>query len=89
MCNNWSFILKMNNEELSFIMICSFRYCLGRMTYAPDYFKDILFNNLENVTENTINIIIKEISECDNFGRDCDKQTWIKVQKRLIKFKNN
>lgn len=74
-----------NKDDLNFLILCSLRYCLGRRTYAPDYFREILFKNLDKLTDNTKEIIIQEISDCDDFGSDCDRAVWRRIKERLIK----
>ena len=75
----------MKDTDFNFLILCTFRYCLGRRTYAPSYFKDILKENLSIIDRNTRNIILKEIEEETNLGDNCDITTWREVEE-ILKF---
>jgi len=70
-----------------------FRYCLLRKTYASSDGADAIVANWKHLSQNTKNMIVKEINEvldsefvsnCDvdmatNMMDDCDKVTWKRV----------
>ncbi len=77
----------MTNEEINDLMICSFRYSLGRMTYIVDSIARILIAHKSELTQDSIFIICRDIrraidrNEC---GMQIDKETWIEVLEELI-----
>lgn len=58
------------------ILFFSFRYALGRMTYAPSVVIDNIKNNIEKIPDSEIKLYIKEIDEFGNYGMECDIKTW-------------
>lgn len=58
------------------ILFFSFRYALGRMSYAPSVVIDNIKCNLDKLPNNEIECYIKEIDEFENYGMDCDIKTW-------------
>lgn len=67
-----------------FILISSFRYCLGRRTYIVSDFISWLLENykIENLSENAKSIMIKDIEfnkKINNLGDDCDEELWIQL----------
>ena len=70
------------------IFIYGFRYCLGRKTYVVSDMVDILINNWKYLTENTKNLIKKEIKEAideGNAGMDMDVIQW----RRILTYNKN
>lgn len=72
-------------REFNFMILCCFRYCLGRRSYAPVFFKEILKKNLSRLSENSLNIIANEIDSSRDLGMQIDVQTWDQVLK-LVKY---
>ena len=67
----------------------SFRYCLGRMTYAVSVWIDWAVDNWDDIPENTQKLIKRELQEAFDLdkcvksgilGMDMDKEQW----KRLL-----
>lgn len=73
----------MNDFEM--IILFAFRYCLGRMTYAPSTFIIYMLstNMINNITDTTRKIMIQEIEECKNLGMDCDIKLWNDYKEKL------
>lgn len=65
------------------ILFFSFRYALGRMTYAPSVVIDNIKFNIDNIPNNEIEMYIKEIDDFDNYGMKCDIDTWINFSNYL------
>jgi len=64
------------------IIMYSFRYCLGRMTYAVSEMVGILINNWDNLKKHTQEQIQSEIKEAikrENAGMECDVKEWEKI----------
>lgn len=68
-------------EEI--IWLCAFRYCIGRTTYIVGIITDFLNENIQNMSEETKQILIQEIKECNNLGMDCDKEDWLNLLNNL------
>lgn len=65
------------------ILFFSFRYALGRMTYAPSTVIDNIKFNLDKIPSHEIELYIREIEEFENYGMDCDVKTWTSFLKFL------
>lgn len=92
----------MNEDELSTLWIGSFRYYVGRMTYAVSSYCNLLIREWPNISSHAKVIIQKDLElefERDDrlrkmdekthflpLGHDCDRENWEKV--RLL-WKNN
>ncbi|GEM_PF-886324 len=73
-------MLKITNNDFNTLIVCSFRYALGRMTYMPSLICDIITDNVIELEQHTIELIIKEIKkavETNNYGMDMDKDSWL------------
>lgn len=72
----------MNDHDFQTIIICAFRYCLGRTTYVTDEMANILQDNISKLTDNTKAVIIKDIqysAENNRLGMNCDRVVWLKL----------
>ena len=64
------------------MIVYSFRYCLGRMTYAVSDFVEWAIENWDNIPSKEQFLIAKELNEAFNsgnpraLGMDMDKQQW-------------
>lgn len=54
----------------------SFRYALGRSSYAPLVVTDNIKANIELINDGDILSYIREINECDCFSDKIDKEYW-------------
>lgn len=80
-------IKKVTGDLNSVIFYC-FRYCLGRMTYAPSTCSKFIRQNISLIHKKEISLMIKEIDEYeakDFLGNDCDVKTWKSLQDFLLK----
>ena len=66
----------MNSVDTQLLYIAAFRYALGRSSYITSAISDIIRDNVDVLTDNTVKLMIKEIEECENLGMDCDKEVW-------------
>ncbi|MBU0959330.1 MAG: hypothetical protein KKB31_05285 [Nanoarchaeota archaeon] len=69
----------MNRSDLRLVMICAFRYSLGRRSYMPSSIVDLIIGNPEVFNNNDWDRFIEEIGDEDNLGNSCDVQTWNKL----------
>lgn len=64
------------------MVLCAFRYCLGRMTYAVSTCVDWLLRNWGGFSKHTQERIVKEINEAfdkNNYGMEMDKEQWQRI----------
>lgn len=84
----------MNSNEMTTLWLGSFRYYLGRQTYAVDDFCNLLISNWPTLPDQCKRLIGKELKEAfrqddldrldegktyHRLGHDCDRQSWAKV----------
>lgn len=66
----------MNSVGTQLLYIAAFRYALGRSSYITAAISDIIRDNVDVLTDNTLNLMIREIEECKNLGMNCDQEVW-------------
>lgn len=72
------------NENDEWIIVSAFRYCLGRMTYIVSMMVEYLINVWDRLSQNTKDLILKEIKlaiEEGRAGSDIDVKEWEKILK--------
>ena len=73
------------------ILIFALRYALGRKTSAPSIVIEAIQDNIDIFVTWEIEMMIKEIDECRDYGMECDKIQWLGfmswLAKRLIKLR--
>jgi hypothetical protein len=79
-----------DRETLDSVILFAFRYALGRMTYAPYDVIRAVKNHSDILSQNTKNLIVKEIKErvsqgMKGLGWDCDARAWIELVEFLTK----
>lgn len=80
---------KEDKQEMKFssdvlILMCAFRYALGRRTYIVDVIANEIKSNWDEIPEYIRVLIHKEINEAMSggyIGDDCDKETWETILK--------
>lgn len=65
-----------NKTDLQALVIYAQRYTIGRMTYAPWEFSQAMLRNLDNLTDNTIHLVIRDIEREFARGSKCDTMIW-------------
>lgn len=79
------------HSVLSDLIICSFRYALGRKTYITSSISDLLIKCKSQLNEQDRKLIIREIEEAirnDRAGMQCDVVSWKKCALELRKIGN-
>ena len=63
------------------ILLCSFRYALGRRTYITSVVSDCMIENIESLRrwELQITTEIRGAITDDMAGDNCDVESWLKV----------
>ena len=78
--------IRPGNLNLQILFIAAFRYALGRMTYVAPTVAGMIKDNIDYLTGNTINLMIKEIEDGDargGLGMDVDKEIWLRLKEEL------
>lgn len=75
-------------NELNILFIAAFRYAVNRCSTMPSYISDLIRNNKEILTENTLKLFVKEIDEEKDRMMDIDKETWQHLSKDLEEYYN-
>lgn len=77
-----------NLNELNILFIAAFRYAVNRCSTMPSYISDLIRNNKEILTENTLKLFVKEIDEEKDRMMDIDRETWLHLSKDLEEYLN-
>lgn len=78
--------IRPGNLDLQILFIAAFRYALGRMTYVAPTVAGMIIENIDYLTGNTINLMIKEIEDGEargGLGMDVDKEIWLRLKAEL------
>lgn len=70
------------------ILFYAFKYSLGRMSFAPVTTVNCIKHNISKFSKEDLDLFIKEIEECKNYGMDFDKAHWLNFLNYLKKIKN-
>lgn len=80
---------KLSEDDLNDLIICAFRYALGRRTYIVHTITEIIKSNLSALESNTIEVMLRDIERQHEyekvglekaFGDDCDRERWMEVE---------
>lgn len=74
------------NDEFGDLMVCAFRYALGRRTYIVSTIADLIVKYKGRLDANDIEVITRDIKralETNNYGMEMDRVEWEKVLKVL------
>ena len=83
--NAWS-SYAMNHIELNDLMVCAFRYALGRRTYIAHTISELLIKHKDILSEGAKIGIVRDINralQSNNYGMDMDKECWVKLRNVL------
>ena len=73
---NNKFEVEKNLEVERTMLIFAFRYALGRISYASSIVMDNIKHNIDNITDNDLELYIREIQEAEYLGMDYDIKAW-------------
>ena len=76
-----SILIKGNLKDISMILVSAERYALGRRTYIVSWICEVIKNNIDLLTENDIQVMIRDIEEAYTYGDECDEKEWKALQK--------
>lgn len=67
------------------MIIFAFRYSIGRMTFAPTIVVDNVKNNIDKITKEDMELMVREINEAKQLGMRCDVAVWTSFKEYLEK----
>lgn len=79
----------MNNKELETLMVCAFRYALGRKTGIVSDICEIIMKNIHELSVFSMTLIQREIADAihgDQAGMQVDIQDWRILSQFIDKF---
>jgi len=82
--------MTLTQQELDTLFLQSFRYCLGRTSYAVSDYCSMLITHKDSLSDSTLSCIKRELKDafakddCDRefnysyrtLGHDCDRDSW-------------
>lgn len=67
------------SDDTQLMLVCSVRYAIGRQTYMPSFVQDYMRTLLPKLSDNTLNIIKRDIEEAPYLGDErIDKPGWVR-----------
>lgn len=78
--------MKLETTDDRIVLVCAFRYALGRKTYTPTIIADTLIANWGHISDGDKALYKREIEDAidrQKAGMDCDVETW----KRILELK--
>lgn len=82
----------MKSQDIRTLLISSFNFALGRMSYIVSDTVRIIIENQEHLTENDCRLMVRDIRQAieqQKIGMECDKAVWLhlveELSARLIK----
>lgn len=81
-------IISLSKTDFEEILIYAERYAIGRMTYAPHTVCEIINNHLDDLTQNTLVVMKRDIETFiglwDNLGfPNIDEPVWIETLRNI------
>lgn len=77
--------LSQNNFES--LCVCSVRYALGRRTYVVYEISEIIKKNLNDISDESLKVILKDIEDHQNsnkLGDDSDANDWLYLKSLIL-----
>ena len=80
---------KLDSDDLNDLIVCAFRYALGRRTYIVHTISEIIKSNFSALDSRTIEVMLQDIERQHEyekvgidkaFGDDCDRERWMEVE---------
>lgn len=80
--------VEVSQHDLDFLMMCSLRYCMGRMSTAPSEFQDIAKKLVVSMSAQSRAIMLRDVTEelhkkeafGHKLGAACDHKSWQEFQ---------
>ena len=78
--------ISIQNDEFGDLMVCAFRYALGRKTYITSTIAELILKYYLLLDDNDCEVIIRDIKkafEANNYGMEMDRVSWEQVLTKL------
>lgn len=78
--------IRPGNQDLQILFLAAFRYALRRTTYVVPTVAGMIRENIDYLTGDIINLMIREIEDEDDrggLGMDVDREIWLRLQSEL------
>lgn len=78
--------VRVNQSEMNDLLLCSFRYALGRRSCITQTIADLIIKFEGVLTDYSKEIIFREITKAfdeNKGGMQCDVEEWFRVYKHL------
>lgn len=79
--------IDISKEEFGALCICAIRYCHGRQTYAPSMIRSIVESYLDELSDNTIYVMLNDCDFQERFDlygdEKIDKPGWVEWRRML------
>jgi hypothetical protein len=75
----------MNQTNLEFLIECACRYNIGRRSYSPHWFCDIVEHYLDTLSSKCLANILHDIriAKPDKLGREIDANRWLDLKQKI------
>ncbi len=67
------------DDDSCTILICAVRYAIGRRTYISAVVPPYVARYLEYMDDKSLYVLHRDIAECNDYGDDCDKASWMNL----------
>ena len=83
-------LIKCSRQDFEFLVSCACRYNIGRMTYSPHQFIEIVRKHFDSLTPVCLRWLLDDIkrAEPDGLGMDVDEIEWLKLKDELDEMLN-
>ena len=79
--------INIDQKDFGTLCICAIRYCHGRQTYMPSLVREIITKQINNISDNDLNIMLDDCDfqmKFDLFGDEkIDKPGWLQWRQFL------
>lgn len=80
--------MNLHPNDYNTLILCAFRYALGRSSYVTEEISDIIRDNLTVISIHILKIIVKEIDEATRkkeIAMRCDREIWLGLKRDINK----
>ena len=73
-------------KDFSLIILCAFRYALGKATYIPGTVSEFIKDHVDDIETGDLKTMVKEITEhyvINKLGHECDVEMWLRLHSFL------
>lgn len=79
--------INISQRDFDTLCICAIRYCHGRQTYMPSLVQKIVGAHLNELSDNTINVMVEDCKfqrQMNLYGDEkIDKPDWLKWEEKV------